>query len=650
MPIDPSIALSFRPTQFPGFDLGNAAQGANALAQFQANQQKIQSQNALRSILSQPGAIDDQGNPTADALKKVNAVDPMTGMQLRDNMLVAQQKQLQMSVYKTEAFQKKNDMIYNAYGVIDKTYQDKVKAGLIPEQQAREEATREVQAVNADWAQGGGLSEEEARRLPTEFEPVGFKRYFDGSDRIREMVKTQSTIDERKRAEAREDAQLAETKRYHDIEAGKVSPAAAAERDVEAIAQNTIAEAEKAKGSPLSEAEKSQIRLDARNKAAGERKLVQGSPNAIRATIEGQLAVDPVWKYKTPAERALQAEKLYREASIAQPGLEGEALDRAAQRFHETLELPGGFGGQADREAIMKREAELFPEKGASLERAAEVKAARSSLVKLTGQADAAESYARTATREMDLAVKAIPKSAEPLNSQLLTRWVRSGETQFGDVDVPVYQAYLISSLEEYAKIMSGATGAQGSTDAARALALKMVPDGATSEQVPKIIEALKNGIANRTNSYQEQIEAIKRRISGKPDPDAAKPAEAKSGGGESSGGNSYPTPTPDDLKRLKADPDLAEQFDAQFGPGAAKRAAEEMLRNKGGGAPATGTPAGKSAAAPSGSGKTKDDPIAVTDPAAAMKLPPGTFFLAPDGKIRQRPMVSAPPASGPLA
>ena len=76
MPIDPSIALSFRPTQFPGFDLGNAAQGANALAQFQANQQKIQSQNALRSILSQPGAIDDQGNPTADALKKVNAVDP----------------------------------------------------------------------------------------------------------------------------------------------------------------------------------------------------------------------------------------------------------------------------------------------------------------------------------------------------------------------------------------------------------------------------------------------------------------------------------------------------------------------------------------------------------------------------------------------
>jgi len=726
MPIDPSIALSFRPTQFPGFDLGNAAQGANALAQFQANQQKIQSQNALRSILSQPGAIDDQGNPTADALKKVNAVDPMTGMQLRDNMLVAQQKQLQMSVYKTEAFQKKNDMIYNAYGVIDKTYQDKVKAGLIPEQQAREEATREVQAVNADWAQGGGLSEEEARRLPTEFEPVGFKRYFDGSDRIREWAKSQSTIDEHKRAEAREDASLAERERHdrasenavkpseveimtdpnHIGPDGKLQPiqflydkvkkqattltgepytptgaeklggssdagsakaeratrfaeekrnqqaagtykddsgvyevvdaamkmstaAGAKEKDFEIIANDEIAQAERtrkvANGPPLSEADKAKIRINARKDN--------------EASISDEAAVVAADRVLAGDERATVG-MARSAANIAK--LTNIIAQRAAEKGMDGTEIARRV---AEFSGMMAGERTL---------------AIRSANMEIA---------ANEVNNMAPLALAASEK-VDRTRYPSLNAIIQAAEKGTGDKDVVRFGLAANSLIYTYSKFLNP-TGVP--TDADKARAAEILSTAWDKGQFRTAIEQMKVEINSGKAAVKTTKEELGAGFTGKPSAatDGGGNTATKIGGeGGKSGGekaattagafpnlNALPAEKREQaIAMLKADEGRADQFDEIFGPGAAEAVLghKPAKKSAGGGektdAPATGTPAGKSAAAPSGSGKTKDDPIAVSDPAAAMKLPPGTFFLAPDGKIRQRPIVSAPAGTGPLA
>lgn len=197
-------------------------------------------------------------------------------------------------------------------------------------------------------------------------------------------------------------------------------------------------------------------------------------------------------------------------------GLSGEALDKAARVYHDTRQLPPGFGGQADREAIQNREAELYPHDTSGPERAASYKANSTALTLITKQKNAAEAYERAALQEFDLAVSKLPKTAEPLNSQILTQWARTGAKQFGDVQVSEFQAALISALDEYAKVLSGSTGsAAGSTDAARQQALSIIPPGATSAQIPAIVSILKQGMEFKIRSYDTQIDLLKKELRG---------------------------------------------------------------------------------------------------------------------------------------
>jgi hypothetical protein len=246
----------------------------------------------------------------------------------------------------------------------------------------------------------------------------------------------------------------------------------------------------------------------------------------------------------TPAEAATVRDPIVagifsEKKPVAPPSksaLSPAAIDRAAEIYHRTRQLPPGFGGQADRDAVMNRESELYPgdakEAATSLvEAGATAHAGQTSLNQLQKLSDAGQAFEESAKKELDLAVKLIPPTPEPLDSQFLTRWVRSGETQFGDATVPRYQAALISALDEYAKVISGSVGAAGSTDAARAQALSIIPPGATSDQVPGIVDVLKQGMAFKVQSYQDQIAQVTRRLSGAPateagpEPAAAAPA-----------------------------------------------------------------------------------------------------------------------------
>lgn len=236
--------------------------------------------------------------------------------------------------------------------------------------------------------------------------------------------------------------------------------------------------------------------------------------NKVSADIQSQ---HPDW---TPGQVTIEAKKQLHETSDASM-LSGEALDRAANYYNQTRELPPGNRSRADNDAIQNRAAQLAKERGIDtgedIGRQADVKAARTSLNFITKQADAARAYERAATKELEMAVSLAPKTPEPLDSQILTRWIRSGATQFGDVNVPRYQAALISGLDEYAKILSGATGAGGSTDASRAQAASLIPAGATSAQVAGIVDVLKQGMQFKIQGYEEQKDQIHSRMNSQP-------------------------------------------------------------------------------------------------------------------------------------
>jgi hypothetical protein len=111
---------------------------------------------------------------------------------------------------------------------------------------------------------------------------------------------------------------------------------------------------------------------------------------------------------------------------------------------------------------------------------------------------------------------------------------VRSGAAKMGDPKAAQFQSALISALDEYAKVLSGgAASAAASTDSARMQALSLLPPGATSEQIPALIETLKKGMEFKIQNYNEQLNQIQSRLSGAPQPFASAPqtAPASSGG-----------------------------------------------------------------------------------------------------------------------
>ena len=74
--------------------------------------------------------------------------------------------------------------------------------------------------------------------------------------------------------------------------------------------------------------------------------------------------------------------------------------------------------------------------------------------------------------------------------------------------------AALVSGLDEYAKVLSGGTGsAAASSDASRAQAMALIPKGATTDQVPEIVNVLKQGMEFKRSSYQDKIEEVTNKI-----------------------------------------------------------------------------------------------------------------------------------------
>jgi hypothetical protein len=127
--------------------------------------------------------------------------------------------------------------------------------------------------------------------------------------------------------------------------------------------------------------------------------------------------------------------------------------------------------------------------------------------------ADAATSFERTASQNFDLALK-LSKDAVPTDwGPWLNKWIENGETQAGNTNVPPYVTAMLTGANEYAKIMSGATGAQGATVDSRREAAELFSPYLSAGQIARVVAVAKADMENRKSSLYGQIDDIKDRL-----------------------------------------------------------------------------------------------------------------------------------------
>lgn len=275
------------------------------------------------------------------------------------------------------------------------------------------------------------------------------------------------------------------------------------------------------------------VKADTAAATSGARTPLTGTPAAVQKNVEDDLKSlhkdDPAW---TPGRISAEARSQIAAGNaraITQARLKAQMDDPpfTPEQAH-TLAMFSLVSGQqmvsarlgaAALRQVLSEEANIVKNSGHTVEEyltgQAAFKADAASLRALTVRTDALDAAAKATRDEFkNVVIPAIPNTPEPLDMQVLTQWARTGETQFGDTEVPVYMATLISGLDEYAKVLAGATGAAGSTDASRAQAISIIKEGATTAQIKSIIyKAILPTIDVKINDYQKQKEVIETRM-----------------------------------------------------------------------------------------------------------------------------------------
>jgi hypothetical protein len=499
-----SIPLQFQPVQNAGPSIGAAAQTANQLMALQAAQRQVQQQNALRGILGAPGAVDATGNPTPDAMQQIMAVDPNTGLKLKQNALVAQDQQLRQSVLKTQAFGQKLDMLNDTYGPVMERYKEAIKQGKTPEQ-AMSLAQTDLDAANQQLSSGGLFSADEQKTHPTKFDPVQMQRFFDGSQIVRDHIKSETAAHHEQFDEDYKAADLALKERQGDktLEAGWT------------VVTDPNAKDADGKLAPV------QYRYNART---GQATTLAGEPY-------------------TPGGQA----KIGSGGPADDKPMSDDAIAYAGTMYRDKGTLPS-FGNSkyavADRKRIIDwaadRKNKNVDAAGTDVVTQAGVKADTASLAQTTRYRNQVESFEETAQQSANLIRSLAPKGLGPTGVPVIDSWMQAGRRAVGNADVVKFGNAIDTFTSEYAKIMSGATGASGSTDSARSKAEGLINKAQNADQLYGALDVMQQEMNIRRKSLTDQESQIRKELGlagGKNDPDA--PAD-DAGKADKSG-----TPTP---------------------------------------------------------------------------------------------------------
>lgn len=136
--------------------------------------------------------------------------------------------------------------------------------------------------------------------------------------------------------------------------------------------------------------------------------------------------------------------------------------------------------------------------------------AALTDMTKRTSVADASE---QTALKNLQVARDTLAQADQtgsPLANSIVNK-VRAG--MFGDPQVSAYQNAISTARNEYARVISMATGAQGITDHAMREGQKLFPDDLSPAQFETNFAVAQKDMANRTASLHDQISNFKKGI-----------------------------------------------------------------------------------------------------------------------------------------
>lgn len=209
MPIDASIPLQVQGMNLPSpaqlLSLRDLAQRAqmNQMA-IAGAQRKQRADQELRTVFSDPTNRDDKGNLKPEALGRIDAIDPSTGMAMRKDMALAAQREAQTKAAiakwdnaQLDTYIKKNDMLHGGVTGALSTYKEAVGKG-IPEPEARRQA-QEIYSGELDSLRKSGVfSEDELKAMPLSFDP---KRVEAGAN---SMLKAKGYFDEDRARRAQE--------------------------------------------------------------------------------------------------------------------------------------------------------------------------------------------------------------------------------------------------------------------------------------------------------------------------------------------------------------------------------------------------------------------------------------------------------------
>ena len=200
-------------------------------------------------------------------------------------------------------------------------------------------------------------------------------------------------------------------------------------------------------------------------------------------------------------------------------GLDQGALDYYATQYIFTGKAPAfGMGGAGARASFMNYVAQkakalgITPQESAAMQ--AGIGSNKMALGALTKVAKAMEAQEKTMLDNIKVAEKLSP-DAQKSTLPFLNKWLQTGSVQLGMKDAPPYAAAIITVADKYAKILSGSTGAAGSTDTARKQAFDILNPYLNDGQIGAVYSVLKSDADNQTRDYEAVRQGILADISG---------------------------------------------------------------------------------------------------------------------------------------
>jgi hypothetical protein len=213
-------------------------------------------------------------------------------------------------------------------------------------------------------------------------------------------------------------------------------------------------------------------------------------------------------------------------------GGQGSALDQAAERYSQTGELPAGFARSPGTTAsIIKRSAELHPDQSIAANKAT-FGADSAALKKVQSTFDQMTAFEGTALKNLDLyaqKAKAIPDLGAKFANVPLRKI--TGD-MIGSRAMAELNAARQTAATEVAKVLGSATGAGVLSDTQKKEALDVVNGNLPLDATLGVVDTLKQDMANRHQSYLDDINAIKGRMGVKTQSSqpSASPASASGG------------------------------------------------------------------------------------------------------------------------